>query len=284
MAAGRERPVEGVRVPTFLYGTAWKEERTRELVVEALDAGYRGIDTANQRRHYYEDDVGRALSRAREGGGPDLDELFIQTKFTHPAGQGDQPPYDPDAAPADQVRQSVRSSMEHLGLDRLDSYLLHAPSQRPGLGETDREAWRAMEEMQQAGRTLLLGVSNVLPDQLRELCEFARVQPAFVQNRCRARLSWDAAVREVCSEQEIVYQAFSLLTANQRVLEHPVVREIAARHGRSVPQVIFRFALALGMIPLTGTTDPEHMRQDLAVYEFDLDEDEVEAIEQLGAA
>lgn len=284
MAAERETTVEGVRVPTFLYGTAWKEERTRELVVEALDAGFRGIDTANQRRHYYEDEVGRALARARESSGPDRDGLFVQTKFTHLAGQGDQPPYDPDAATADQVRQSLRSSVQHLGVDRLDSYLLHAPSQRPGLGEADREAWRAMEEMQQAGRTLLLGVSNVLPDQLRELCEFARVQPAFVQNRCRARLGWDAAVREVCSEQEVVYQAFSLLTANRRVLEHPVVREIADRHGRSVPQVIFRFALALGMIPLTGTTDPEHMRQDLVVYEFDLDEDEVEAIEQLGAA
>jgi len=168
-------------------------------------------------------------------------------------------------------------------VDRIDSYLLHAPSQRPGLGEADREAWRAMEEMHQAGRTLLLGVSNVLPDQLRELCEFARVQPAFVQNRCRARLGWDAAVREVCGEREVVYQAFSLLTANRRILEHPVVREIADRHGRSVPQVIFRFALSLGMIPLTGTTDPEHMRQDLAVYEFDLDADEVEAIEKLGA-
>lgn len=281
MAAERERTVEGVRVPTFLYGTAWKEDRTRELVVEALDAGFRGIDTANQRRHYHEEDVGRALTRAREGSGPGLDELFVQSKFTHPAGQGDQPPYDPDAAPADQVRQSLRSSLDHLGVDRLESYLLHAPSQRPGLGEADREAWRAMEEMQQAGRTLLLGVSNVLPDQLRELCEFARVQPAFVQNRCRARLGWDAAVRQVCSEQEVAYQAFSLLTANQRTLEHPVVREIADRHGRSVPQVIFRFALALGMIPLTGTTDPDHMRQDLAAYEFDLDEDEVEAIEQL---
>lgn len=284
MSARRETTVDGVRVPTFLYGTAWKEDRTRELVVEALNAGFRGIDTANQRRHYYEDDVGRALTRAREGSGPDRDELFVQTKFTHPAGQGDRPPYDPEAAKADQVRQSVRSSLEHLGVDRLDSYLLHAPSRRPGLGEADREAWRAMEEMQQADRTLLLGVSNVLRDQLRELCEFARVQPTFVQNRCRARLGWDAAVREVCSEREVVYQAFSLLTANRRVLEHPVVREIADRHGRSVPQVIFRFALALGMIPLTGTTDPEHMPQDLAVYESDLDADEVEAIEQLGAA
>lgn len=284
MPIERETTVASVRVPTFLYGTAWKEERTRELVTEALEAGFRGIDTANQRRHYREEAVGQALAETAKGTGPDRGELFVQTKFTHPAGQGERPPYDPDAPPAEQVRQSVRSSLQHLGVERLDSYLLHAPSQRSGLGEADREAWRAMEEMHEEGRTRLLGVSNVLPDQLRELCDFARVQPAFVQNRCRARLGWDASVREVCSERRVVYQAFSLLTANQRVLEHEVVRGIAERHGRSVPQVIFRFALALGMIPLTGTTDRDHMRQDLEVYEFDLEENEVEAIEQLATA
>ncbi len=283
MSIERTRTVEKVRVPTFLYGTAWKEERTRELVAQALAAGFRGIDTANQRRHYREEAVGQAIAEARQGSGPERGELFVQTKFTHPAGQGSQVPYDPGAAPAEQVRQSLESSLRHLGVDRVDSYLLHAPSQRPGLGEADREAWRAMEEIHGEERTRLLGVSNVLPDQLRELCDFARVQPAFVQNRCRAGLGWDAAVREVCSEEGIVYQAFSLLTANRQVLQHAVVREIAERHGRSAPQVIFRFALVLGMVPLTGTTDREHMRRDLAVYEFDLEEGEVEAIEQLAS-
>lgn len=282
MSPQRVTRIDGVDVPTLLYGTAWKEERTRGLVREALAAGFRGVDTANQLRHYREKAVGDALAGAREQGGPDRDDLFVQTKFTHPAGQGDDPPYDPNAAPADQVRQSLRSSLRHLGVDRVDSYLLHAPSQRPGLGDADLEAWRAMEEGREAGRARLLGVSNVTPDQIRELCDAARVQPAFVQNRCRARDGWDVAVREVCRERGIAYQAFSLLTANRRVLEHGKVRTIARRHGRTVPQVIFRFALALDMIPLTGTTDPGHMRQDLAVYGFELAADEVESIEGLG--
>lgn len=278
MTARRTRTVHGVSVPTFVYGTAWKEGRTRDLVVEALDAGFRAVDTANQRKHYREEAVGRALADVGEGTGPGRDDLFVQTKFTHPAGQGDHCPYDPEARPAEQVRQSFRSSLEHLGVDRIDGYLLHAPSRRVGLGAADREAWRAMEELHDSGRARLIGVSNVTPDQVERFLELARVPPAFVQNRCRARLGWDAEARRACRDGGIVYQGFSLLTANRRALETPAVREVARRRGRTVPQVIFRFALAAGMIPLTGTTDPEHMREDLAVYDFDLTEEEVRAV------
>ena len=125
----------------------------------------------------------------------------------------------------------------------------------------------------------LLGVSNVTAEQLEALCELAEVAPAFVQNRCFARLGWDRQVRQVCGERGVVYQGFSLLTANRAELASPRVQEIASGHGKTVPQVIFRFALQVGMIPLTGTTDPEHMREDLEVYDFELTEDEVEAIE-----
>lgn len=278
----RSRTVQGVAVPTFLYGTAWKEEGTEGLVRAALAAGFRGIDTANQRRHYHEAGVGRALRAAWAGGEVTREELFLQTKFTHLGGQDHRLPYDPHAPVAEQVEQSFGSSLEHLGVERVDSYVLHGPSQRRGLHADDQEAWRAMEAIQQAGGTRLLGVSNVTADQLRELLDMARVRPAFVQNRCFARLGWDAAVRALCDEAGIVYQAFSLLTANPHALEHPAVREIAARHGRTVPQVIFRFALDLGMIPLTGTTNPAHMREDLEAYGFALSTDELEAVARTG--
>lgn len=274
--------VRDVRVPTFIYGTAWKEERTEELVAEALEAGFRGFDTANQRRHYREPAVGRALTRAVEDGTVDRGDLFVQTKFTHPQGQGGNAPYDTDAPPAEQVRQSFRSSLDHLEVDRVDSYLLHAPAARSGLADADREAWRAMEELHEEGRARLVGVSNVTPGQLRTLSDFARVKPAFVQNRCRLGLGWDVGVREVCEDRGIGYQGFSLLTANRPALNHRDVKEIARRHARSVEQVIFRFAMALGIVPLTGTTDPDHMREDLAVYEFDLTEEEVRAVEAVG--
>lgn len=280
--AERTRVVRGVPVPTFLYGTAWKEEATRRLVGSALDAGFRGFDTANQRRHYHEAGVGEALQEAFAGGKVTRDDVFLQTKFTHLAGQDHRLPYDPDAVVSEQVGQSFRSSLDHLGVDRLDSYVLHGPSQRSGLHPDDREAWRAMEALHAAGGVRLLGVSNVAPDQLEELLDFARVPPAFVQNRCFARFGWDAPVRARCEEHGIAYQAFSLLTANPHVLRHPAVRRIAARHDRTVPQVVFRFALALGMLPLTGTTDPVHMRQDLEVDEFELAEGEVETIARAG--
>jgi diketogulonate reductase-like aldo/keto reductase len=278
----RFRSVNGVPVPTFLYGTAWKEEATTELVSRALAVGFRGIDTANQRMHYDEQGVGRALTAAIVKGAVRREEVFVQTKFTHLGGQDHRLPYDAHAPVSKQVEQSFHSSLDHLGIERVDSYVLHGPTQRRGLGPADREAWRAMEALHDARSARLLGVSNVAPDQLEELMSFVRVKPAFVQNRCYARLAWDAQVREVCDRHSIVYQAFSLLTANRDVLQQPAVRQIAARHERTLPQVIFRFSQALGMIPLTGTTNPEHMRQDLEIEDFELTAEDVRTIATAG--
>src|SRR5215208_750468 len=153
--------IDGVRVPRFLYGTAWKEDETQRLTALALQQGFRGIDTANQRRHYHEAGVGQAVAAAVQSGLVTRDELFLQTKFTFRGGQDHRLPYDPRAPIATQVEQSFASSLEHLGTDRLDSYVLHGPSQADGLGETDWAAWRAMEALHAGGRVRLLGVSNV---------------------------------------------------------------------------------------------------------------------------
>jgi diketogulonate reductase-like aldo/keto reductase len=271
-------------VPGFFYGTAWKEDRTQALVELALGQGFRGIDTANQRKHYHEEGVGRAISGAIERGEVTRDELFLQTKFTALDGQDHRLPYDPAAPVAEQVLQSFESSLQHLGIERLDSLVLHGPSVRDGLADADLEAWRAMEAIQESGRVRLLGVSNVTAGQLDAFCREARVPPAFVQNRCFARLRWDARVRAVCAAHGVVYQGFSLLTANGPALRHPRLRDIAARHGRSPAQVVFRLARQLGMIPLTGTSDAEHMRQDLAATGFALSDEELDAIVDIDAA
>jgi diketogulonate reductase-like aldo/keto reductase len=273
---------ESTALPPFLYGTAWKEERTEGLVTEALAAGFRGIDTANQRKHYFEAGVGAALKKAFEG--PlSRDDLFLQTKFTFRGGQDDRLPYDPDAPVGEQVRQSFESSLAHLGVERIDSLVLHGPSQRGGLGPADEQAWRAMEALQKEGRVRFVGVSNVSAEQLDALLELAEVAPRFVQNRCFASRAWDAAVRRRCDAAGITYQGFSLLTANRRELAAPEVTQIAERHGVTVPQLVFAFSRALGMLPLTGTTDGEHMRQDLAALDLTLTKDEVQAIERVGA-
>jgi diketogulonate reductase-like aldo/keto reductase len=277
MAIGGGSWVEigGVKVPRLIYGTAWKEEETARLTRLALESGFGGIDTANQRRHYHEAGVGEALREAgREG-------IFVQTKFTYLDGQDERLPYDRNATVATQVAQSVESSLQHLGTKAIDSYLLHGPSARDRLMPEDWEAWTAMEAAQGAGKVRLLGVSNVTLGQLKEIYRKALVKPAVVQNRCFARTGWDRAVRRFCAARGIVYQGFSLLTANPEVLRHPTTRAVSTRTGKTAAQVVFRFALEAGMVALTGTTSPRHMAEDLAIDDFALEADEVNAIERL---
>ena len=270
---------EPARVPAFLYGTAWKEERTPALTELALRTGFRGIDTANQRRHYFEAGVGQALAAAYRAGVVTSADVFLQTKFTYEGGQDHRLPYDPAASLSTQVAQSMASSLEHLGTDHVDSYVLHGPASSYGWSEHDAEVWAAMVKERDGGRTRLLGVSNVSLRHLHQMVATGAEAPAFVQNRCFARLGWDRDVRAFCRERKIVYQGFSLLTANLEVLRHRLIADIAARREATPAQVAFRFALAVGMLPLTGTSDAAHMRQDLASRNLTLAADEVSAIE-----
>jgi diketogulonate reductase-like aldo/keto reductase len=276
--------IDGVHVPRFLYGTAWKEDETERLTGLALRQGFRGIDTANQRRHYHEAAVGRAVMAAIADGLVTRDDLFLQTKFTFRHGQDRRLPYDPDAPVPVQVEQSFASSLDHLGAAVIDSYVLHGPTRRDGLGPDDWAAWRALEAIHASGRARLLGVSNVSLDQLRALCDGAAVRPRFVQNRCYASTGWDRSIRAFCAATGIHYQGFSLLTANRGVVTHPEVARVARRYDRTPAQVVFRFALDVGMVPLTGTTDPAHMRQDLEVLGSRLEADDVVRIERLAGA
>jgi diketogulonate reductase-like aldo/keto reductase len=271
---------DSAAVPAFLYGTAWKEERTEALTELALRAGFRGIDTANQRRHYFEEGVGNAVAAACRAGLVTRADFFLQTKFTYRASQDHRLPYEPDADLSTQVAQSMASSLHHLGTNYVDSYLLHGPASRKGWTDEDAEVWAAMLKECAAGRTLRLGVSNVSRRHLEQMTA-AGAAPAFVQNRCYARTGWDRDVRAFCRQRQIVYQGFSLLTANPEVLRHPLVAGIAERAMATPAQVVFRFALAVGMLPLTGTTNAEHMKQDLASRNLVLSADEVQAIESL---
>ena len=273
--------VEGIHVPGFLYGTAWKEEETERLTLLALQQGFRGIDTANQRRHYHEAAVGQAVTAALAQKLLTREELFLQTKFTFRRGQDHRLPYDPEASVAVQVEQSCASSLEHLGVDRIDSYVLHGPTFQRGLAAVDWEAWRAMETLHDSGRVRLLGISNVALDQLQALWKQARIRPRFVQNRCYATKGWDRDVRAFCRANGILYQGFSLLTANRQVLDSTELTRIAQRHGRTPAQIIFRFAIEVGMLPLTGTTSADHMRADLEAFAFHLEPAEVERIDRL---
>jgi len=268
-------------VPDFVYGTAWKEHRTPVFVELALRMGFRGIDTANQRRHYFEEGVGQGLDAAYRRGLVTRDDLFLQTKFTYQRGQDHRLPYDPAASLSAQVAQSMASSLDHLGTDHVDSYVLHGPASNNDWTGADAEVWEAMRKERDAGRTRLLGVSNVSLRHLQQMAATRAELPAFVQNRCYARLGWDRAVRQFCGDRDIIYQGFSLLTANQEVLHHPLIASLAASANATIAQVVFSFARRVGILPLTGTTDAEHMKQDLDSRGLMLPPEAVSAIESM---
>jgi diketogulonate reductase-like aldo/keto reductase len=270
-----------VPLPSWMYGTAWKKEATAQLVQHAVAAGFTAIDTANQLIHYQEALVGDALQTLAKQG-ITRESLFLQTKFTPVNGQDHRTPYDVKADLTTQVKQSFDSSLNHLHTDYLDSYVLHGPYTRYGLGAADWEVWAAIEELYQSGKAKMIGISNVTAEQLALLCKQAAHKPMVVQNRCYAALGWDKEIREICRAQGIIYQGFSLLTANREVLVAPDVRAIAQRFKAGVAQVIFRFAMQVGMLPLTGTTNPQHMKEDLQSDQFTLSPEDVERIETIG--
>jgi diketogulonate reductase-like aldo/keto reductase len=263
-----------------MYGTAWKKEATARLVELAVASGFTAIDTANQLIHYQEALVGEAL-QALAKKGVKRETLFLQTKFTSVDGQGGRPPYDSSADLTTQVGQSFDSSLKHLHTEYVDSYVLHAPFSRRGLGEADWEVWAAMEGLYRSGKTKMIGISNVAAGQLAQLCEQAKVKPMVVQNRCFAALGWDMEVREICRANGVVYQGFSLLTANREALAAPDIHAISQRLGAGIAQVIFRFAQQVGMLPLTGTTSEQHMREDLQAEQFTLSPEEIQRIETI---
>ncbi len=272
------KPDERTRdIPKIIYGTAWKEDATEGLVRAAIEMGFRGIDTANQRRHYNEAAVGSAISGMLKSD-TEREELFIQTKYTYESGQDHRLPYDVRADYSTQVRQSFESSLEHLQVDYIDSYVLHGPSVRYGLAQDDWQVWREMEAIHKEGRIIHLGVSNVSVEQLKVLFEGAEVNPTFVQNRCFAQQGWDKDVREFCKENGITYQGFSLLTANPFVL--PAVKQIAEKNNKTPAQVLFRFSMHIGILPLTGTTSRIHMKEDLAL-DFSLKDEDIQSIENI---
>ncbi len=272
--------MSSTELPVLMYGTAWKKDDTARLVRMAIESGFTAIDTANQKKHYDEVLVGEALKEAWDKGAK-RENFFIQTKFTSKDGQDHRLPYDPSADLKTQVRQSFDSSLKHLHTDYLDSYVLHGPHYRRGLVKEDWEVWEGIEEQFQMGKTKMVGCSNVSADQLRELATVAKVKPKMVQNRCYAITGWDKEVREICKEIGATYQGFSLLTANPHVLRHPAVLKIAQRLKATTEQVIFKFSIMVGMLPLTGTTNQKHMKEDLAAVELELSKEEVALIENI---
>jgi diketogulonate reductase-like aldo/keto reductase len=268
----------GVRIPKLIYGTAWKKERTAELVEQAITLGFRGIDTACQPKHYQEPGVGEGLAAGlAASSGLSRADIYLQTKFTPLDGQDPKRiPYDPKASLAEQVEQSFAVSLNNLRTDYLDCLVLHSPVAD---GRQMMEVWRAMEALYETGGVKQLGISNCYDaGYLAALYETARVKPAVVQNRFYAATGHDREILAFCRAQGIVYQSFWTLTANPGILAHEIVEALAAKYVASPAQIFFRFLTQSGIIPLTGTSSASHMREDLAIFDFKLADNEREAV------
>lgn len=264
------------KMPKIIYGTAWKKERTTQLVLEALKAGFRGVDTACQPKHYAEALVGDALTLS----GIKREELFIQTKFTPLAGQDPNTvPYDTKASLPQQVAQSFEVSKKNLKTHYIDSLLLHSP-----LFPFSHllSVWHAMEDIYKRGEVLQLGISNCYDlEVLKRLYSEADIKPSIVQNRFYAESDYDKELRQWCQTHDIAYQSFWSLTANPHILGSDNVIKLAIKYRKSEAQIFFAYLISQNIMPLTGTTSPEHMIEDLEVGELSLSMDEINRITAL---
>jgi diketogulonate reductase-like aldo/keto reductase len=266
-------------IPGIVYGTAWKGDETAGFVELAIAQGFRGIDTACQPKHYNEAGVGAGIA-ACLGHGLSRRDLYLQTKFTTVSGQDrNRIPYDPRAALEEQIAQSIAVSLRNLQTDYLDCVLLHSPLPTPA--QTLR-AWRALESQVHDGSIRSLGISNCYRlEEFVRLHGAAQIKPRVLQNRFTADTGYDAQLRAFCRRERIVYQSFWTLTANPQLLSSGVVTGLASQYRATCAQVLFRYLTQAGVVPLSGTRSAAHMREDLAIFDFSLNEPERAAIDRL---
>uniref|UniRef100_A0A7S3HA81 NADP-dependent oxidoreductase domain-containing protein n=1 Tax=Spumella elongata TaxID=89044 RepID=A0A7S3HA81_9STRA len=266
-----------ISMPRFMYGTAWKKDRTKDLVELAVRTGFRGIDTACQPKHYFEPGVGEALQALYTEGVVTREDIFLQTKFTSLNGQDpNNIPYDKNANLSQQVHESFVVSCQNLRTPYVNSLVLHGPM--PRFADT-MQIWRAMEEIHSTGGALQLGISNTYDIKtLRQLYTEASVKPTVLQNRFYADSGYDTEIRAFCKEHSIAYQSFWTLTANPHILKSGAMKQLTKKYSMTSEQVFFMFVQALGITPLTGSSSELHMKQDLDTLSVTMDAADVELL------
>ena len=235
-------------------------EHTAEAVTRAFEAGYRHIDTAAAYQN--EAEVGQAFHAS----GLDREDVFITTKcFNTDHGH-------------EEARHAFKQSLERLGLDHVDLYLIHWP-----VPSRDRyvETWKAFIELQSEGLVRAIGVSNFQPDHLRRIVDETGVTPAVNQVELHPRLQ-QAGLRREHDDRGIVTEAWSPL-AQGAVLGDPTITAIAAEHDKTPGQVVIRWHLQLGNVVIPKSVTPERIEQNFDVFDFHLSGDEMTAIETLDA-
>jgi 2,5-diketo-D-gluconate reductase A len=235
-------------------------EDTAEVAGRALAVGYRHIDTAAA----YENEAG--VGQAVRASGLDRGEVFITTKCRN------------DDQGHDEARRAFRASLDRLELDYVDLYLIHWPAPAR---DAYVETWKAFIELQSEGLVRAIGVSNFQPAHLRRIIEETGVTPAVNQVELHPRLQ-QAGLRREHEELGILTEAWSPL-AQGAVLDHPAITEIAEAHGKTPGQVVIRWHIQLGNVVIPKSVTPERIEQNFDVFDFQLSESDMDAIEALDA-
>ncbi|TCC30680.1 aldo/keto reductase [Kribbella speibonae] len=247
----------GTQMPRIGLGTWRLDGRAGEKAVEqALDIGYRSIDTAAQ--YGNEEAVGRA---ARRSGVP-REDLFVTTKL----GNGEH-------RFADALR-AFDASLQRLQMDYVDLYLIHWPL--PAQGRTS-EAWHALEDIHGTGRARAIGVSNFTIDLLDRLLTSAQIVPAINQVELHPGFQ-QGGMRSFAAARGIVVEAWRPLGERDRLFQTPAVQELARKHSRTPAQIVLRWHLQLGHLVIPKTVHPERMRSNLDVFDFRLDDNDLKIL------
>jgi 2,5-diketo-D-gluconate reductase A len=246
---------EGVEMPVLGFGVFQiPADDTEQAVIAALETGYRSIDTA--RSYMNEEAVGRALT----AGGIPRDELFITTKLWV-EDQGEE-----------KARRAFEASLERLGLDYLDLYLIHQP-----FGDY-YGSWRAMEELHRQGLARAIGVSNFYPDRLVDLIEHNETPPAINQVECHPFFQ-RADYQDLMRERGVQIESWGpFAEGRNNLFSDPTLSEIGEAHGKSVAQVVLRWLVQRGVVVVQKSVRPERMRENIDVFDFELEDEEMERI------
>lgn len=256
----------GKTIPCVGYGTyKTSEEEVYDAVLSAVKAGYRHIDTATY--YHNEEGVGRAV---RECGIP-REELFVTSKV-----------WNTDRG-YEKTKKAFADSMERLGLDYLDLYLIHWPANRKQFGDEAKrinaETWKALEELYAEGKVKAIGLSNFLPHHIEELTESAKVKPMV--NQIEFHPGWaQLEVSEYCQKNDIVVEAWSPL-GRKAVLDNEVLKEIGKKHGKKTAQVCVRWIMQHGILPLPKTVNADRMAENADIFDFELTAEEMKTIDGL---
>lgn len=258
----------GVEIPCVGYGTFRTDPAvTAQAVQDAIAAGYRHIDTAK----VYENEVG--VGQGIKAAGVPREELFVTSKL-----------WNTDRG-YEATKAAFQASLDRLGLDYLDLYLIHWPANEKQFGadaaKINAETWRAMEELYEAGKIRAIGLSNFMPHHVAELLKTAKIKPMVDQIEVHPGWTHAEEIKKL-QAMDIVVEAWGPLGGQgATVLVDPTMQKIAAAHGKSTAQVSLRWILQQGVVPLPKSVHADRIKQNMDLFDFELSNEEMQAISAL---